>query len=330
LNTFLDLGFKGKNNWELYIVGVLIIITSYFIGQIPLMLLLWFRMNQDSSIGSDALTRFQETMDFTIFGINPNVGFLFMIMIFVFAMLGLLLTLQLHKKSLKDLVTPKRAIDWNKIFFSFLFWAGLTILFESISYFLAPETYTFRFELSNFLPLLLIAFFIFPIQTSFEELFFRGYIMQGLGVFIRNKYMPLIISSIMFALMHGTNPEVEKFGFLTMMSYYIFAGLFLGIITIMDDSLELALGVHAATNIMGATLVTYSGSVIQTDSLFLVSEIKPILMLVFFMVGAFIFYLVCQRRYNWKPIQTVLEDRRMFDQQEIAEIGRNYPTKDVD
>ena len=70
----------------------------------------------------------------------------------------------------------------------------------------------------------------------------------------------------MFGLMHIMNPEVEKMGPVIMV-YYIGTGLFLGIITLMDDGMELALGFHAANNIITALLVTSDWSALQSESI---------------------------------------------------------------
>jgi hypothetical protein len=85
------------------------------------------------------------------------------------------------------------------------------------------------------------------------------------------------------------------------------AGLLLGIIVIMDDGLELALGVHAATNIYGVTLVSYEGSVLQTDTLFKTTELNPWLMNLFFIIMAIIFYVISSRKYKWKNPSYILE-----------------------
>jgi len=66
--------------------------------------------------------------------------------------------------------------------------------------------------------------------------------------------------------MHIANPEVEKLGPIIMV-YYIGTGLFLGMITLMDDGLELALGFHAANNLFTALLVTADWTAFQTDSI---------------------------------------------------------------
>ena len=51
------------------------------------------------------------------------------------------------------------------------------------------------------------------------------------------------------------------------MAYYVGTGLFLGILTLMDEGIELALGFHAANNIMTALFVTSSWTVFQTESI---------------------------------------------------------------
>ena len=66
--------------------------------------------------------------------------------------------------------------------------------------------------------------------------------------------------------MHIANPEVDKMGMIIMF-YYIGTGLFLGILTLMDEGLELALGFHAANNLVGALLVTSDWSAFQTYSI---------------------------------------------------------------
>ena len=68
--------------------------------------------------------------------------------------------------------------------------------------------------------------------------------------------------------MHAANPEVEKLG-MGIMVYYIGTGLFLGILTLMDEGLELALGFHAANNLTAALLLTSDWSAFQTNSIFL-------------------------------------------------------------
>ena len=305
---YLSSGFKGLNDWWRYLVGVILIAVFYMAGSIPLGMVQYWRMNQDASIGKNALKEFEKTMDFSLFGIDKNIGFSLLILIFVFALAGLwLVVTRLHFKKMQDLITPRSNINYNKIFFGFGLWMLLSLMMEGISYLMAPDTYFFRFEAGSFLPLLIISLIFLPFQTSFEELFFRGYLMQGIAFFSKNKWLAILLTSILFGFVHGANPEVEKYGFWTMQIYYVTAGLFLALITVWDDGLELALGVHAATNIFGATLFTYEGSVLQTDSLFKTTEINPSLMTLAFMGASIVFIIICHKIYQWPSWQTLLQ-----------------------
>lgn len=95
----------------------------------------------------------------------------------------------------------------------------------------------------------------------------RGYLMQGLGVLARNRWVPLVVTSFFFGILHIFNPEVQKLG-MGIMVFYIGTGLFLGVITLMDDGLELALGFHAANNLTAALLVTADWTAFQTNSIY--------------------------------------------------------------
>ena len=102
--------------------------------------------------------------------------------------------------------------------------------------------------------------------------------------------------------MHIANPEVDKLGNIIMI-YYIGTGFFLGILTLMDDGMELALGFHAANNLFTALLVTADWTAFQTHSVYKsiadpasmgVSEIiVPVF--VIFPILLFIF----SKKYNW-------------------------------
>jgi hypothetical protein len=84
-------------------------------------------------------------------------------------------------------------------------------------------------------------------------------------VLCKNKWVPLVITSVLFGLLHIANPEIDKLGYILLV-HYIGTGFFLGIITLMDEGLELALGFHAANNLFTALLVTADWTAFQTNS----------------------------------------------------------------
>jgi membrane protease YdiL (CAAX protease family) len=172
----------------------------------------------------------------------------------------------LHKQSIRSLTTSRTKIDWKRFWFAFLFWGIISSGLVLVDHYTSPENYVFNFELVPFLILAAIAIVLVPLQTSFEEYLFRGYLMQGIGVLCKNRWLPLIITSVAFGLLHIANPEIEKLGYILLV-HYIGTGFFLGIITLMDEGLELALGFHAANNLFTALLVTADWTAFQTNSL---------------------------------------------------------------
>lgn len=304
---FFEQPYKGNTEWYYYAGTIILTMIGYLvIGQLPLLAISFYQMQKNTNIGVEELERFQSTMDFSILGLSQNIGLILMLIIFIFAMLGLYIGVRfLHKRPFKTLITPNEKINWGKILFGFGLWFGLTAMVETAQYLIHPENYTFQLEWGKFLTLVLISFLIIPIQTSWEELVMRGYLMPGMAIITKNKWVPLLITSLIFALLHGMNPEVEKYGIGIMATYYIGAGLFLGLITIMDDSLELALGVHAATNIFAALFITFEGSVLQTDAIFRVNEMSAGWMTMMFFLCAAIFYVICYNKYNWRGMNTI-------------------------
>ena len=158
-----------------------------------------------------------------------------------------------------------------------------------------------NFKPVPFAILVLIGIVLIPIQTSSEEYIFRGYLMQGFANLAKNKWFPLLMTSVIFGGMHWFNPEVAKIGPIILV-YYIGTGLFLGMITLMDEGMELALGFHAANNLVGALLVTSDWSAFQTHSVFKdisdpsagLDVIVPVVFI--YPILLFIF----SRKYNWK------------------------------
>ena len=216
--------------------------------------------------------------------------------------LGLLFWVKfIHQQSLRSLTTSRQKVDWKRVFTSFSIWgifvAGSILISNSIN----PEQYIYNFKLIPFLIFLMLAVVLIPLQTSFEEYFFRGYLMQGLGLATKTRWFPFIFTSVAFGLMHIANPEVGKMGYIILI-YYIGTGFFLGILTLMDEGLELALGFHAANNLIGALLLTSDWSAFQTHSVFKDNSepstgfevIMPVF--IFFPLLLFIF----SKMYGWK------------------------------
>ena len=227
--------------------------------------------------------------------------FLQLMIPFVIFLVGLLLWVKfVHQQSILSLTTSRKKVDWKRIFFVFGLMASFIIISTGADYYFSPEDYQLNFEATPFIKLLILAIILVPIQTSFEEYMFRGYLMQGVGLASKKRWIALVFTSITFGLLHAANPEVGTLGPIIMV-YYIGTGLFLGIITLMDEGMELALGFHAANNLITVLLVTADWTALQTDSI-LIDISDPgtgyqILIPVFVIFPLFL--LILSKMYKW-------------------------------
>ena len=257
---FIAQGFKKDSEFWKYLLGSLIVFIASIMGQVPLLLAILvksFTSKKMPSAESDIYKLFE-----------PNLLLFLILISFVFALVGLYFVVRkLHNQSFISVVTSRNKIDWKRVFFAFGIWALFSSSMIVTSYFVDPSEIKLQFNLIPFLILAVITLVLMPIQTSTEELVFRGYLMQGFFNLARNKWFPLVMTSVIFGTMHIFNPEVQKMGYLILV-YYIGTGLFLGIITLMDEGTELALGFHAANNMMAALLITSDFTVFQTHSVF--------------------------------------------------------------
>ena len=291
---FIEQGIRSENKFWKYLLGSVFIITASFVGQIPLVIAIVAKI---FLTGATYPTTNEGIMHF----FEPNLTFFLLLISFVFALAGIYFVVKyLHQQTMLSVTTSRKKIDWNRIFFSFGLWAVFSVVSTLVFYFFNPTLYIFQFKPIPFAILFVIAVALVPLQTSTEEYVFRSYLMQGFGNLAQNKWFPLLMTSIIFGAMHLFNPEVSKIGNIIFV-YYIGTGLFLGIITLMDEGLELALGFHAANNLVGALLVTSDWTAFQTHSIFKdISEPEAGLDIILPVVLVYpILLFIFSRKYQW-------------------------------
>lgn len=317
---YIAQAFNILHDWWRYLVGVFIVVIAVIIGQLPFTAAVFYKAYKNG----DGLAGLDETKMMTL--LEPNLNLFLMLLSFAVGLVGLFVVVKyLHNQSIRHLTTTRKRIDWSRFWFVFILWGVLSSGLVLADYFLTPEDYVFNFKLVPFLILCLVAVLLVPLQTSFEEYLFRGYLMQGIGVLVKNRWIPLIITSLVFGLLHIANPEVDKLGYVIMV-YYIGTGLFLGIMTLMDEGLELALGFHAANNLFTALLVTADWTAFQTHSIFKdmsdpeMMGIGEIFVPVFIIFPILLFILAKKYKWtNWKDklfgpvIEPLKEDYKILE-----------------
>ena len=289
---FLE-GIDSKiNPFIKYVKGSLIFVFFHIIGQIPLSL---YIISQ-----SDIVDVHNQQDLFTNLPSNLTLFLVLLPFAVVLPFVYLVVT-KLHNQSILSLITARNRVDYKKIFFSFILWGSISTIMVFFDYWMSPGDFIWNFKPLTFLILFLISIFMIPLQTTLEEIIFRGYLLQGFGVLFKNRWMPLLTTSTLFGLLHLWNPEIDKLG-IHLIWYYIGTGLFLGLITLMDDGLELALGFHAANNLVTALLVTASWTAFQTESL-LIDNSDPSLGVELIMTLLVIYpliVLIFAKKYKWK------------------------------
>lgn len=302
-NLFLIKGFvTGKNEWWMFLVGIFAAMLGYSLFQyITFYPLVSFARSNGVEINMSNLIQLYNP---DYIGMNRSLMLAVFGGMFVFAILFLWLALKfIHQKTMSSIITGFDTIRWGRYFFAFAVWGGLIIISTIISYLLMPGELELQFDAGKFTLLLITVIIFLPIQTATEELLFRGYLMQCLSLIFKNGIVPLIITSVLFGLMHADNPEAEAHGLLLMMPYYIFFGAFLGMLTLLDEGLELAMGIHCANNLVSALLVSSKNSVLKTDSIFYTSVENPGAEFIKWVVLASICFFILFKKYklsNWK------------------------------
>lgn len=260
---YIKQAFKINNDWWLYVIGIVIVFVGIVIGQIPHTISLAMKAFQ-SGKSLDALENPYELLKL----LDSNLNLFLMLLSFAVGLLVLIIVVKyIHKQTFTSLTTSRSSIDWGRFWFAFLIWGSFTIVSIIITYIIEPDNYSVNFDPIPFAILVLVSLIFIPLQTSFEEYFFRGYLMQGIGILTMNRWIPLFLTSTLFGLMHFANPEIDKLGHI-LLFHYVGTGFVLGIMTLMDEGLELALGFHAANNLFGALLMTADWTAFQTHSIF--------------------------------------------------------------
>jgi membrane protease YdiL (CAAX protease family) len=308
-NLYLLSGLvSGNNAFSSYMLTIIMLVIGYIgIGSvltIPLVSralengLTLNQLNQDSSL----------LFNSDIVKLDKNILLLIQFALFVFALIGFLIGLKFtHKKTLTSILTGFQKFRYKRFWFAFLIWGGLLIITVLSQFFISPQSLTINFNLQGFLISFLLMLVFMPIQTGIEEVIFRGYLIQGLSLIFKNGITPLIVTSLLFGLAHMSNPEVQAYGWPIMLSYFVCFAFFMGIITLLDEGLELAFGIHFANNIISSILVTEPNSVIKTYSIFESKSSNPYSEIIIWFCLSILSFAIFWYKYRWTNFKLILK-----------------------
>ncbi|MFM8935266.1 MAG: lysostaphin resistance A-like protein [Candidatus Limnocylindrus sp.] len=176
------------------------------------------------------------------------------------------------KLKLTRLFTQIGRFSVRRSMFGFAVWLALglvgTLVFEIAN----PGVVEWSFNPAGALPYVAVALLLIPIQTTAEELLFRGWFLQWSDNGRRRRTTLAVFNGVIFALPHLANPEVAGDDLVRIVGY-VAVGVAWAWVTLRDRTLELAIGAHAANNLSAALLVGYVGSAIPSVSLWTMDRI---------------------------------------------------------
>ncbi len=291
---FIQQAYKGNNKWTKYLATFGLIIIAQIILFIPI------RIFTGIYYGITKNISFKDLDESGV--VDKNLDLILTISTFAIGLYALFFAIKkYHKRERITVITSRKKLDWNRILFAFSIGFILVTLEVLISVFFYKDEFTWNFQPIPFLILVFISFFLLPLQTSYEEIVYRGYLMQGLGTWFKQPWVAWLITSSVFGLLHFANPEVEKLG-MGMMPFYIAPGLLWGLITLLDEGTELALGLHAANNVGASIFITSSWDVFQTNALWIYTA-EPSLGWTDYLPMLIIYpliILIFSKKYGWK------------------------------
>lgn len=285
---FLNLTELGKNG------------AARWLGGTALILFLWFVVGSIFTLpfllvsGANLLSGQLEDGDPFWIYIAVSVSF-------PFIWLGLWLAVRfIHRRAFRTLITPAPKISWARVAQGFLVWLVLIALAQIVEFVIYPERAQFTFDASRWLFFLPFVLILTPIQTSAEELLFRGYWLQGTGRLTKNFIVLCVVNGILFGLPHMLNPEVTSnpgSSLLLFLNYFL-TGAVLAFYTLRDNRLELALGAHASNNLFAALAVNYTDSALTTPAIFTNSTLDATFGLIALAVISIAFYFIVFRVFT--------------------------------
>ncbi len=282
-NLFIEGARAGKNTWWRWLLVAAFTVVSTF----GLMIAVLYVMREITGIGvRQLLTTPVADMAITLASLG-----LFLPILALFSKL-------FHKRPIRSLFTVRANFDWKRFFFSAGVLLAANVLVDLIAFALMPGNYRFSYTPTVFWPSLIVALLLLPLQTGAEELVFRSYLLQGVSLLTRRPWIGIALTSLVFSLLHIGNPEIIGHSLLLILPQYGIFAIAMAVVTLVDESLEAAWGAHFINNFYAFMLLGYPDFSVGTGSLFMLRELKPLVMLIqaIFVSSIFLFALLWKKR----------------------------------
>ncbi|MQP24979.1 CPBP family intramembrane metalloprotease [Flavobacterium sp. LMO8] len=275
IKSYLEWSDKAKNGIPRYILGLILMFFLFFVvsGFLIIPIAIMYPNYNDSIVSRN----------------------LVLLSCFILSFLFIpLITQWIHKRPSWSVAMPKLHFDFKNLFWGFFISTivGIVVTYIFQLFGVLNVNYV-GINVESFLPLLIVGSIGLFVQTSAEELLFRGYLTQFLRRITKHPIVYITITAVMFSIPHLTN--IEQFGgkITTLLPYFI-SGLLYGWVAYKTGSLWMSIGLHWNNNLFGMLFIGVNGDKIETVAPFILDmpsiEMVTILTLLQSLIIAFFAY----------------------------------------
>ncbi|KZX14227.1 CPBP family intramembrane glutamic endopeptidase [Methanobrevibacter filiformis] len=310
-NKFLINAKEGKNEWWRYLITIIVTWgIGSFIAGIIMGIILAIYLISTGNLNIEALPDVVNLLenDISLFLFSTFIQSGIMIALFT------ILVKYIHKRKLMSIINISDKIDalksvkwikrirWMNILKGFVIWVAFSSILLFIDYLMDPTIFSLNTNFGNIYLILLLFIIAIPIQVTFEELFFRGYLNQGLSLIIKKPLIVILISSLFFSLGHIVNGGLDPIFMASNVLTTFVVGIILCIYTITDKGIESAVGIHLGNNFFAILISSSEGSVGNFSTLVKTTTAVDQTTSLIFTVGVYLIFLIILVLYKKEEI----------------------------
>ena len=179
-----------RNQWYWYLLILFLsFLISNTLGTIPYMAVLVWNILRSGGLQNMPEVLSGGNLSFLTEGIDSNLMLFVMLFAFVILLVaGAYLIQQLQGRTWRMVVNGTQRVRWSHFFGGFAVWGVINLVSMAVGYVTDPGNFEFRFDAARFIPLVLVAVTMIPIQSASEEFFFRGYLAQGVASWTGSRW----------------------------------------------------------------------------------------------------------------------------------------------
>lgn len=164
-----------------------------------------------------------------------------------------------HGEPLSALLGASRRVSWPDFLKGLLAVLITSLVSEILLYLLQPGIARGQISLSSWLLFLIPIIMLTFLQTSSEELLFRGYLLRGLASRFRSPVIWALLPGLLFTSLHWSTSSSAAINACVLASIAAFA-LLLTLVVRATGNLGAALGAHLGNNLTGFLIISHQES----------------------------------------------------------------------